>query len=186
MAEAFFQFTFQTSTHQGQTDKPQTGLLAMPAEVIKQLGFGLSAQSPELTMEVILLENVPEPLDAPVVKQVLHAGVLANLPIPVVALKREDRLAHVEDVGSLHIAERVCGSRERLLLVMGSSHTATDVDVASPQRSGRVCEHHKTDVLGQQVHGVISRNRDSNLELSGQIGVAVQRLICASGENTAL
>ena len=186
LAQALFHGPFQATTHQRQSDEPQTSFLAVPAEVIEQFGFGLIAQALEVSFEVIPLQCVAEPLDALVVEQVLHPRVFAHLPVAVVTLQGEDRLHHIENISGLHVSEGISGAGEGLLLVVSSSHATAHVDVAAPQASGGVREGHQADVLGQQIHGVVTRHRDSNLELSRQVGVAVEGLIAAAREHSAL
>ena len=161
------EISVQAATEQGKSHEPHPCLLAMPAEIVQKLGLGLIAQPLEASLEVGRAQGVAEPLDSLVVQQVLHAGVLAHLPITVIPLQRQDRLNHIQNVGSIDVTQRIRRAGEGLLLVVGAAHATAHVDVAAPQIAGGVGEGHQADVLGEQVNRVVPRHGDGHLEFPG-------------------
>ena len=185
LPEPCLELSVQATAEQGQSHKPHPSLLPMPAEVVQQLGLRLIAQPLEGSLEVGHTKGFAEPLDALVVQQVLHAGVLAHLPIPVVPLQRQDRLNHIENVGGIDVTQGIRCASEGLLLVVGATHATAHVDVAAPQFAGGVGEGNQADVLGEQINGVVPWHGDGHLELPGQVGIPVERFLSAAGKNAA-
>ena len=89
-------------------------------------------------------------------------------------------------IGAFDVAEAIGGAGEGFFFVVGASHAATDIHVAAPQPATHVGEGHQAHVLGEQINGVIPRDRDSHLEFAWHEGVAVERLIAHAAEHLTL
>ena len=185
-AQALLHRALQPTTEKRQTDEPQASFLSVPAQVVEQLGFGFVAETLQRSGEVVRLELIAEPGDTAILQQIFHTGMTTDAAIAVIPLQRHDCLEKVEDVSGVHVAKGIGDARERFLFVVGAAHAAPHVDVAAPQIAGGVGEGHQTDVLGQQIHRVVTGDGDGHLELSGQVGVAIERFRLTAGEHAWL
>ncbi len=178
-------FPLQPTTQQGQTHEPEAIALAVPAQVVEKLALRFVPQGADWLGKVAR-QFLLEPTDASVVNQVLHPGVAPLLAISVVALQGQDRLDQIQNVVCSHVTQWVSGAGEGLLLVVGPAHASTHVDIATPRPSVRIREEHQADVLGEQVHGVVTGHGDGHLELPGQVGGAVERFLGVTAEHGPL
>ena len=175
----------ETTAEEGKAHEPFACLLAMPAEVVLQLCLRLQPQPLDRMGEVLRLELLPEPADALVVDQIFHPRMAACLAVAVVALERDDRLNQIEHMLRCHVAERIGGAGEGLLLVVGAAHTSAYVDIAAFEGSAGIGEGHQADVLGQQVHGIVTGNGDSAFELARHVCGAVKGFLAVAAEQAA-
>ena len=125
-------------------------------------------------MGEITLQFLPEPGHTPILNQVFHAGMAPLLTIAMIPLQSGDRLHQIQHVIDRHPTERVGAARKGLVFVVGASHAATHVDVAAQGAASGIAEQHQTDVLGEQIHRVVTGNGDGDLELAWQVGGAVE------------
>lgn len=72
------------------------------------------------------------------------------------------------------------------LLVVGAAHAAADEHVVALEGAAVGLEDdHEPDVVDVDVDGVVARDRDAHLELLGEEGPAVERLLLAARDDAA-
>mmetsp|Transcript_23803 Transcript_23803/g.49253 ORF Transcript_23803/g.49253 Transcript_23803/m.49253 type:complete len:381 (+) Transcript_23803:322-1464(+) len=146
--------------------------LLVPSHPIRVLPINHFAPRLYRLAEVRLDERA-EGVDAERVHQVLHARVRANLAVAVVALRRQDRLAHLHNVVLVDEAKMVGCPRESRLLVVRSPHASSDHDIEAQQVVVVVSDDDQADVADVDVHRVVARHRDRHFELARKVGRAV-------------
>ena len=174
------------ATEHGQAHEPAAGALAMPAQVIEQLAAGFAMEGLERMLEIAACEFCFEPGNAAPVDQVFHARMAPLLAIAVVPLHRRNRLHQIEHMLGRHIAQGIGRAGKGFFLVVGTAHAAAHIDIATAQLAVGIGEGHQTNVLGEQVHGVIAGHRDGDLELARQVGGAIEGLVDIPAEDAAL
>ena len=120
-----------------------------------------------------------DPLDAALLDEVLQAGPVAVVAVAEVALRRDDGLDDVDDPIRRDPAERLGQQRVGVVLAgVGHAQAAADVDVVAGDVTGEAVgeRRHQADVVGQHVDVVVARPGHGDLELAGQVDVAVDRL----------
>ena len=109
--------------------------------------------------------------------QILHPRVGSHVSVAVVPLRGEDALHDLHHFGLGDVAEVVGGAREGRLLVVGAAHATSDHDVEAEVLLAIFGHNNNTsDIVRVNIQRVIAFNSDADLELPGQIPVAVQRL----------
>ena len=107
-----------------------------------------------------------------------------SLAVAVVALHRQDRLHRLEEVLLLHKAQVRRLAREGLLCLMRAAHAAADDDVEAGEVDAvGLHDDDAADVVNVQVHAVVARHRERDLELLRQVGAPVQRLDLVAGDD---
>mmetsp|Transcript_9486 Transcript_9486/g.15615 ORF Transcript_9486/g.15615 Transcript_9486/m.15615 type:complete len:485 (+) Transcript_9486:861-2315(+) len=159
-----------------ETQEPFAIALLVPAHPVGVLP--LRQRLPRLNgLAKVALHQCTEPVDTQIVHQVLHARVLANLPVAVVPLRSDDALAELHHVLLGDEAQVFGGLGEGGFLVVRSAHTPTHHHIEAQQLlRGVVHDRHQPDVVDVDVDGVISRHGDGNLKLLGQVALSVERL----------
>jgi len=155
----------------GPTGSGKTLLARTLARILKAAGYSLQAN--RKTEEG---RNHPD-RDA----QFKHINELTRLQIEagqpaisVVPLEGKNRLNQVKHLIGCYVTKGVSDPGKGLLLVMGSTHASAHVDVATLQGSCGIGKGHKTNVLGQQVHGIVTGHGDGHFEFAWQVSVAVE------------
>ena len=156
---------FQSAAKQRQADEPCRWRLTVPAEVIVETGFGLAPQGVERLAE-IPAQFVLEPGEAAVMDQIFHPRVGSVLAIAVVPLQGHDRLDQRQDLRCRHIPQGFGQTGEGALLVVSATHAATHIDIAAAGPTGWIGEQHQSNVLGEQIDGVIARHGHRDLEFA--------------------
>ena len=121
------------------------------------------------------LDLGPEPVEAPLVDHVLQAGPVAVLAVAEVAVDGDDGL---DDVGQVvgrgpHERRGQAGVGVVLPGVALAEAAADEHDVAG---DAVACDGHEADVVGVDVDAVVAGEGEPDLELAGQVGLAVERL----------
>ena len=186
LAQACLEGAGDPATEHREAHKPAALALAMPAQVIEQLGAGLVLEGLERMGEIAACEFCFEPGDAALVDQVFHAGMAPLLAITVVPLHRRNRLHQIEHMLGRHIAQRIGGAGEGFFLVVGTAHAAAHIHIAAPQLAVGIGKGHQTNVLGEQVHRVVAGHRNGDFELARQVGGAIKGLVDITAEHAAL
>ena len=96
---------------------------------------------------------------------------------------------HGHHVGGPAEAQHIGGARIGTRLAMGHAHAATGGNVPAVDLAGVVDNGDEAKIVGEHVDVVRWRHRHRNLELSRQIGPAVDRLdnlVLASGDTLAV
>eukprot|EP00413_Alexandrium_margalefii_P019624 CAMPEP_0204528176 /NCGR_PEP_ID=MMETSP0661-20131031/9382_1 /ASSEMBLY_ACC=CAM_ASM_000606 /TAXON_ID=109239 /ORGANISM="Alexandrium margalefi, Strain AMGDE01CS-322" /LENGTH=554 /DNA_ID=CAMNT_0051534137 /DNA_START=286 /DNA_END=1947 /DNA_ORIENTATION=+ len=122
------------------------------------------------------LHLLPVPLRAVVLHGVLDAGVLAVGAVAEVALDREDRFADVLGVGRLAEAYDVREPGEGLLVVVREPEAAAHGDVETLELAA-LNDGDEPAAVCKDVDVVGGRYGHGDLELAGQVGLAVQGLL---------
>jgi hypothetical protein len=148
----------------GETDVEAAVLLAVDAHVVAPAldGLGRGRAVDELALEVVVLEDLAELLDAPVGDQELQAGAGAQPAVAVVAEDRDDALVDVRD-----LVQRDPGAQALADLRVGGE-TAADPDVETGAVLG-VLHADERDVVDLVRHVQQRRAGDRRLELAGQV-----------------
>ena len=105
-----------------QPQEPAAVALRMPAQPVIEAGpFDRSGRLDRDPHH--LRDLVAEPVDAPVVDQVLETGVAPIGPVAVVTLDPDHAFGYGQQVVGPHEAERIGQARERLGLAVGSAES---------------------------------------------------------------
>ena len=159
---------------------PLALLVLLPAEGVD---VGVEVERPGL-LELLaphLLDLALEDVDTHVVDGVLQTGVLAVGAVTVVALDEHDLLASNVDLLLADISEIATSTGVGLLHVVGHTHSTTGKQVKTDQSTVLTLDGDKTNVVGVDVGVVVRWDSDGDLELSGQVGRAVERLEVLNG-----
>mmetsp|Transcript_43414 Transcript_43414/g.84804 ORF Transcript_43414/g.84804 Transcript_43414/m.84804 type:complete len:591 (-) Transcript_43414:533-2305(-) len=151
--------------------------LLMPPHPVDHAPGGEGHQRLHL-LAVVRLDELAEVVDAQAVHKVLHARVGAHLAVPVVTLRREDRLQQLGKVLLGHVPERGRHLGEGRLLVVRAAHAAADKHVVALERLAVV--RHDDDeayIVDEQVDRVVAGDRDGDLELAGEVLPPVDGLL---------
>ena len=147
----------------------------MPAEVLGDLESRKRAGELQRGA-VVLLDLGADPIEAAIVDDIFQAGPLAIGAVAVVALGADDGFDDGKQFGRVDAAEGGGDSRVGLRLVVGHAHAAADA--YDPAGDLPVLDlGDEADVVGENVDRVVGRMGDADLELAGQEGRAIQRLI---------
>lgn len=82
----------------------------------------------------------------------------------------------LKDIVLGHEAQMISGTREALFLIVGTAHTAADHHVKPFQIAFLVCDDDQADVIRVQINRIVPWHGHRNLELAGQVAVAIQGL----------
>ena len=122
-----------------------------------------------------LLHLRAEPVEAPIVQQILEARVPAVAAVAVVALHRQYRLGDLDHVFRCGKPQRIGESRVGDLLAVGHPQPPTDQHVESGN-AVPVGDRQETQIVAVDVGAVVVRKRYRRLELARQIALAVDRI----------
>ena len=129
----------------------------------------------DLLAEVALHKGA-EVVNAKSVDEVLHTGVGTDVTVAVVALTGQDGLHELHHVLLGDVAEVVGGTGKGVGLVVGAAHTTSDHDVESLELAGLVADDDAANVVGVDVERVVTGDGNANLQLAGEVAIAVERL----------
>lgn len=74
----------------------------------------------------------------------------------------------MEDVVLVHIPNRVGQAGEGVVIPVCAAHATTHKQIIALQLASLIADDHHTDVVGEYVNAVVTRDSDSNLELTRQ------------------
>ena len=116
-----------------------------------------------------------EPLEAALVDHVLQAGPVAILPVAEVAVDGDHGLDGGCQIVGHHPHQRRRQARVGVVLagVALAQAAADEHDVAG---DAVALDRHQADVLDVDVDAVVAREGEADLELAGEVGLAVERL----------
>ena len=154
--------------------------LFVPAEVVfdgvkLQLLGGLGGDAGEAALDL-----GAEGVDAHGLHRVFHARVFALGAVAVITLGGDNGLGGIDDVGALHIEERLREEGARAELTVAHAEAAADGDGVA----FHFAVHDVRDeayVLGPEVHVVARLDGDGHLEFAGQVNLAVDRVFAFGG-----
>ncbi|MCW0450427.1 hypothetical protein NB706_003261 [Xanthomonas sacchari] len=112
-----------------------------------------------------------------VVDGVLEARALAHRAVAQVALGGDHRGGDVEQLRAVDEADHVGHARVGLRIAMAGAHAAAEADVVAGQRAVGAEHADEAQIVGEHVHVVDRGQRETDLELARQVGVAVDRLV---------
>ena len=108
------------------------------------------------------------------------AGAVLVLAIAEVPLHEHDLLHDVEHAVGGRVAQRVGQAGERLLFLVCQAHAASHIDVEAVHVLPALAqESDQTDIVGEDVRAVVTREGDGSLELAREVGFTVDRLFLA-------
>mmetsp|Transcript_66023 Transcript_66023/g.137552 ORF Transcript_66023/g.137552 Transcript_66023/m.137552 type:complete len:733 (+) Transcript_66023:127-2325(+) len=164
-------------------DEPVAVTLRVPAEPVDHPPLREGDRLLEFLSKVLLGKGA-EVVDAERVHEVLETRVRTHLPVAVVALRSEDCLHGLCEVVLVNVAQHLVYASESGLLVVRAAHTTANHHVVALEGLAiLVHDHDQGDVMDEDVHGVVPRDSDGDLELAGQVAAAVQRLLGVSGDD---
>jgi hypothetical protein len=117
-----------------------------------------------------------QPVHAAIVDRVLQPRMLPVGAVAVVALNRHHRLRHRRRLVGPAEADHPAELRVGRMHAMGHPHAAADGDGEAGQRAV-LLDGDEAQVMRENIHIVVGRNRQRDLELPRQIGRSVERLL---------
>ena len=122
-----------------------------------------------------LAEFGAEPFDALFLEDVLDAGVLAVGAVTPIAVDRDDGGADLDELFAGQEADDVGEARVGGLVAVGGAEAAADEQVVADELAV-LDDGHEAHVVGEDVRVVVRRDGEAGLELTRQVGLAVERI----------
>ena len=127
-----------------------------------------------------LAEFGAEPFDALFLEDVLDAGVLAVGAVTPVAVDGDDGGADFDELFAGDEADDVGEARVGGFVAVGGAETAADEEVVADELTV-LDDGHEAHVVGEDVGVVVRRDGEAGLELTRQVGLAVERIHRSTG-----
>mmetsp|Transcript_8221 Transcript_8221/g.17135 ORF Transcript_8221/g.17135 Transcript_8221/m.17135 type:complete len:287 (-) Transcript_8221:482-1342(-) len=121
----------------------------------------------------VTFDQFAKVINAQGMDQILHARIGPHLTIAVIPLGGNNGLHEFHGILQGDKTQMIGRAGKGIGLVMGTTHTPTDHDIESFHLSIGIGHHDTSNIIGVNVQGIITHDRDTDFELAGQVSIGI-------------